>query len=127
MTINVEGMPVIEAGHIFWVLAFSVMTVGLCAVAWPHTPTYKDGLLGAITICFEAIGIELAHNKAAIIVPLAFGLVGSILTRSYLPETLRSGWKWLLFIVYFPVAIIVLLLAYRGWLDIFFLFPDVGK
>jgi len=124
--------PEITLGHLLYVAIWALLGIVVSAVAWSQSkmPTYKDFLAGTLGISFEALGVELARGKQALILPLALGLLLATFVR-YLPEDeafIRAyvgrrrlegrTVSRLIFVSYFFTQILVLLLSYRGWWDI---------
>lgn len=94
----------------------------------------KDYLAGSLGISMEALGVEVAGGRPALVVPLAPALFFALLirylsdgrgfrlsnSRASVQRVLASS---VVVLGFFWMQVCVLLLAYRGWWDRLILYP----
>jgi hypothetical protein len=131
-----EGFPPIEPGHYLYVITWALIGMCVSATAWSNRrePVLKDYLAGSLGISMEALGVEVAGGRPALVVPLAAALFFALLirylsdgrgfrlsnSRASVQRVLASS---VVVLGFFWMRVCVLLLAYRGWWDRLILFP----
>ena len=120
-------LPEITWGHVIWMVGFAMTAIFIGLMSFSQgEPDYKDWLITTLGIGFEAFGVELVDGVYAALIPLGLLIFLGTSVR-FMPNNSKSlrirNWKgtslaFCIFIIFVFIQSFILLLAYRGWLDI---------